>query len=147
MWQIQLNAELKRQPDDTVLLKIAAYNFVRSIITLLAWEEARIKGGSRAPIEAKDLTLEAATRLLDKGDVNGLLELVKIATRTKALYQSQLDKEYRQQMEESQQTSELWNTRFMWCYIVGSLLLGLRWFMTAILGWPDKRSNVTSGSG
>jgi len=144
MWQIQLNLESAREPRNAGLLMSAAFNFIRSITTLLAWEEARITEGSIAPIAVKNLSHDVAKQLLDKGDLDGLLRLAVIATTTKSMYQSQLDKKYFEQMEQSQENAMRWNKRFMWCYVAGMLLLGLRWIMTGILAWPNKLTWKTS---
>lgn len=143
MWQIQLNLESTRQPQNEELLRSAAYNFVKSVTTLLAWEESRVTDGSVAPIVVKDLSHALAKQLLDKRDLGGLLRLVDIAIRTKAQYQAELDQKYFQQMAESKESADIWNGRFHWCYIIGSVLFGVRWFLTAILGWPSALA-VTS---
>ena len=93
---------------------------------MLAWEEARVLEGSYAPIAVKELSLKLAKQLLEKGDVERLLRLAKLATDTKALQQSKLDEEYAKQMERSQYSAQTWNKRFLWCYVAGSLLLGIR---------------------
>jgi len=127
MWQIQLNIESTREPPNKDRLLTAAYNFVRSVSTLLAWEESRVSRGSSAPVAVKNLALDLAKQLLDKRDLDGLLKLVGTATTTKAKYQTQLDHMFFEQMAESRETAEIWNRRFLWFYIVGTVLLGARW--------------------
>lgn len=138
LWQIQLNQEKMRQPRINDLLMVAAYNFVRSITNLIAWEESRVNGGSGAPIVVKNLSQDLARQLYEKQDLDGLLKLVDIAAATKHKYQTDLDQKYFKLMAESRESAETWNWGFFWCYIVGSILLGARWVLTAFLRWPEK---------
>jgi hypothetical protein len=135
MWQIQLNLEGARQPRNDELWLSAAYNFVQSVTTLRAWEESRVTDRSAAPIDVKNLAHDLAKKLFDKRDLDGLLRLAT-AIQTKTQYQTELDQKYSQQMAESLESADMWNGRFFWCYIVGSLLLAARWVLTDISGWP-----------
>lgn len=48
------------------------------------------------------------------------------------------DQKYAQRMLESRENAELWNFRFLWCYIVGSILLAVRWALAGLFGWAAR---------
>jgi len=146
MWQIQLNLENASEPPNKDRLLTAAYNLFRSVSTLLAWEESRVSEGSSAsaPVAVKIMSLDIAKQLYDKRDLDGLLKLVGDATLTKAQFQAQLDHKFFERMEQSRETAETWNNRFLWFYLVGTVLLGARWVLTAILGWPSQLTTESS---
>lgn len=139
-WQIQMNVEAVRKPLNTDLYLSACYNFVISITNLLAWEEARVSSDSLkiAPITVKNYTQERAKRFLEAKDLNGLIKLVTIASEIKSSFQEQLDNKFLDLMMQSQEKADNWNSRFFWSYVVGSLLIAIRWVMVSLLHWPDK---------
>src|SRR6266511_236711 len=67
-WQIQLHLESKRQPPNKSLYSSAAYNYIRSVSTLIAWEEARVleRSNQMNPIVVKDIANVKANSLFEK---------------------------------------------------------------------------------
>jgi hypothetical protein len=138
MWQIQLNLEGAKQPRNDGLLAVAAYNLILSLTKLIAWEESRVSGGAQRPIEVKNFSHDVARRLLEKGDVEGLLNQLKLVNQAKQKFQKDLDAQYSEQMDRARQRMEEWNKRFLSLYVIGSLLLGMRYILTSVCRWPDK---------
>jgi hypothetical protein len=139
-WQIQMNLEATREPLNRELYLSACFNFVRSITNLLAWEEARVADDSlqAAPIAVKNLAQSMAKELLEKKDLEGLLRLVRAATEIRARFRSKLDRDFFARMAASKKNADWWNSLFLCIYTFGSILIGVRWFMTSILRWPAK---------
>ena len=139
-----MNLEATRKPPNKELYLSACYNFVISITTLLAWEETRVAEDSMKsyPFDARDLTHWHAKELLEKKDLDGLLRLVSIATEVKSNFQSDLDKKFIINLSESKENADKWNVWFLWSYIIGSLLIGIRWGLTSILNWPQKLKRI-----
>jgi len=138
MWLIQYNQEVVKEPQNKELLMASTYEIIRCVSTLLAWEEARVSGGSYEPIVVKNETLNKAKELYNVKDLDGLLKLSGILIKTKRTFQSQLDGKFFNQIDKTRSGENTWNNIFMWAYIIGSVLLGSRWIMKTLFSWPDK---------
>ena len=133
----QLNQEQFRKPRNEDLIISAAYNYIHSVITIFAWETSRVSGGATEPIEDKNLTEAYAEQLYDNKDLNGLIALAASATKTKAKHQDRLNDSFAEQFNVSRYKSTKWNDRFLYFYIVGTVLFSLRWLLISVFHWPS----------
>jgi len=138
--EMRLNTEANKNPQNTILYSLAAYNYIESITRLLAWEEARISEDERKqiPIFVKNLIQTDAKELLKKNDLNGLLKLASFASEAQNKFIKGLDEEYFSQMGKAIFKSSFWDSMFLLFYIIGSLLIGIRWILVNFLSWPNK---------
>lgn len=147
-WQRELNSEAFRIPRNTILYSDAAYNFTRSITTIIAWEEARVaeEEYKATPIIVKNLMHAKAKELFDKRDLNGLLKLASDAGQVQNDFIKELDEKYSLQLNKARDRSSLWDSIFILFYVIGSLLIGTGWILVYIFSWPSKYIRKSDGT-
>lgn len=138
--EMRLNTEAMKNPQDTTLYSLAAYNYIESLTRILAWEEARISEDERKqiPILVKNLTQTGAKEMLKKNDLNGLLQLASSANEIQNKFIKGLDEEYFSQLGKAILKSSFWDRMFLLLYVIGSLLIGTRWILVNFFSWPNK---------
>jgi len=85
LWQNEYNQEVRRAPKDPQLYGAAAYNLIRSLTNLIAWDEARIQEDTDRtdPIAVKNLKQNLATSgLYEKGELDRLTKALENSDRT-----------------------------------------------------------------
>ena len=137
-WEFIFNIEAKETNPNKVRHILSAYNYVKSVTKILAWEEARVSedGSKEAPIFVKNMIHAKAKEALLKNDIKGLTKLVIIARETQNKFIKDLDNRFFTKLYEANSKSSLWDKIFLMAYVVGSLLIAVRWWLVNVLSWP-----------
>ncbi|RKZ15282.1 hypothetical protein DRQ50_07670 [bacterium] len=152
MWQIQFNlestlAERKTDNDHRERFVEVAYNYLDAIQNIYFWESWRVAGeGGREslPVSKTKVTQRANTLYLAR-DLEGLVKLVHHYDDLLTRQQSELDVKFGRELGKVRAQSRFWDRVFLWGYIVASLLIATRWYLTAWLGWPGSSWNKELG--
>ncbi|MDO8733776.1 MAG: hypothetical protein Q7K21_01275 [Elusimicrobiota bacterium] len=139
-WKTIFNSEANATSPNKIRHLLSAYNYVKSITKLLAWEEARGADNDykETPIIVKNLMHAKAKQLFEKQDILGLTNMVILAGEVQNKFIKSLDETYFSKLAEANLRSSFWDKMFLAFYIFGSLLIGARWFLVNVLSWPSR---------
>ena len=138
-WEVTFNIEAKESSPNNIRHILSAYNYVKSVTKILAWEETRVAEDDfkEAPIFVKNLMHAKAKELLLKNDIKGLTDLVILSGETQNKFIKELDDKYFAKLAKANSRSSLWDKIFLTLYTIGSLLIGVRWWLVNVLSWPN----------
>lgn len=130
-WLIEYNNQVNKEPQNRPLLAQAAYSLSTSslnIMTALSAASGKTYDTNIVPIFKKKKRVLELKELLDSKRYEKLIEK---ANQINEEYQSSSNSP-RKLMEawiDALVNKDKWNYRFLWCYIIGSVLLGISWLI------------------